>query len=143
MTKRTVTIDFDDLEMAMRDQHETWYIDPATGRMCMEPENAEMMFGDDIMKPTDPDDVLELPPFFSSDGYRLMESFAESLEDNKASETLLDSLDRPKPFRRFKDALCDFPEIRQAWFEYEAEQLRKVAEDYYESVGINVEWKSG
>lgn len=143
MTKRTVTIDFDDLEMAMQDQHETWYIDPANGQMCMDAEDAEAMFGDDAMKPTDPDDVLEIPPFFSSDGYRLMESFAESLEDRNASAKLLDALDRSKPFRRFKDALCDFPEIRQAWFVYHAEQLRKIAEDYYESEGIHVEWKSG
>lgn len=145
MTKRTVAIDFEELEMAMQDQSAIWYIDPATGRMCMKPEDADMMFDDgaDAMKPTDPDDVLELPPFFSSDGYRLMERFAASLEDQKASEELLDSLDRPKPFRRFKDALCEFPEIRQAWFEYQAEQLRKIAEDYYESEGIHVEWKSG
>lgn len=64
MTKRTVTIDFEDLEMAMQDQSATWYIDPVTGRMCMESEDADMMFDDgaDAMKPTDPDDVLDLPP---------------------------------------------------------------------------------
>lgn len=142
MTKRTVTIDFEDLEMAMQDQHETWCIDPATGKMCMEPGDAEALFDDDLMTPTDPDDVLELPPFFSSDGYRMMERFAESLEDRNASEKLLDALDRPKPFRRFKDTLGDFPAIQQSWFAYRAEQLKKIAEEYYESEDIQVEWKS-
>ena len=134
MEKRTVTIDFGELEMAMQDQSMIWCIDPATGMACLEPEEAASLYDADdaeLMKSTDPDDVLALPPYDSSDGYRMMERFAESLDDPKASETLLDALDRPKPFRRFKDALSDFPEIRSAWFEYQSEQLRKFAEDYY------------
>ena len=145
MEKRTVTIDFDELEMAMQDQNVIWCIDPATGMACLETEEAAQLYDSDdaeLMKPTDPDDVLELPPYNSSDGYRMMERFAESLDDPEVSETLLNALDRPKPFRRFKDALFDFPEIRSAWFDYQSEQFRELAEDYYEGEGIAVKWKS-
>ena len=65
MEKRTVTIDFDELEMAMQDRDVSWCIDPATGNTCLESEEAELLHGADdaeLMRPTDPDDVLELPP---------------------------------------------------------------------------------
>ena len=145
MEKRTVTIDFDELEMAMQDRDVSWFIDPATGKTCLEFEEAELLYGADdaeLMQPTDPDDVLDLPLYDSSDGYRMMERFAESLDDPEVPQTLLNALDRPKPFRRFKDALFDFPETRSAWFDYQSEQLRKLAEDYYEGEGIAVKWKS-
>ena len=144
VSERTVTIDLEDLEMAMQDQGTEWCIDPVTGAACMDADEAAMICGEDVvesMTATDPEDVLEVPPFDSSDGYRMMEAFAESLDEAEVARTLLDALDRPKPFRRFKDALAEFPATREAWFAYRAEQIKRLAEDYYADQGIRVEWK--
>lgn len=145
MSRRTVILNFEDVREAMKDQNHEWFIDPETGGLCMDRETAAFEFGEDLaddMAPKDPDDVLELPWFDSSDGYRLMEKFAARLADDNASEVLETALRRPKPFRRFKDALYELPEtVHNEWYLFEAEEMRRIAEDFYESEGIRVEWK--
>src|SRR5439155_11808079 len=39
-----------------------------------------------------------------------------------------------KPFRHFKDALLEFPAVRQQWFQFEARKLKEEAIDFIESL---------
>ena len=54
-------------------------------------------------------------------------------------QRLADALDRPKPFRRFKDALLD-PSLRQAWFAFEGAAHASLAQAWCEANEIEVEW---
>jgi hypothetical protein len=78
----------------------------------------------------DPERYRFIDPVGSHEGYRWMERFAGSVEDAEVCERLLDALDRQRPFRRFKDVLLSYPEVREAWFRYQAEQLRAYAEEW-------------
>ncbi len=143
MNTPVLKLDPEDVVMAMSDQTTEWLLDPATGKLCMDPGEADLMFGSDAAEafaPTDPEHVLPIPDFYSSDGYQLMELFALKQAGSEASEHLLKALEKRKPFRQFKDALAEFPEDERRWFEFEAEEMKRIAEDFYEAEGYAVHW---
>lgn len=142
-TGRRVEPDFEEVQMAMNDQGRVWQLDPHTGELALHPEEAEMdtEIETDAFAPTDPDDLLDAPPWSSREAYRLMERFVESEVSGEAADALTAALDGRKPFRRFKDRLADFPALRERWFEFEAERMREEAESFYEDEGIEVAWK--
>ncbi|XJZ26935.1 UPF0158 family protein [Bacillota bacterium Lsc_1132] len=61
---------------------------------------------------------LKIPTIDSAEAFRLMENFAASVEDKRKSDKLFDALDKPKPFRRFKDTLFNL-DLRDQWFDFE------------------------
>ncbi|HEX2078925.1 MAG TPA: UPF0158 family protein [Longimicrobium sp.] len=74
--------------------------------------------------------MIRIYPVESSEGFRWMERFAMSQPDSRVRERLLDALDRPRPFRRFKDALQDFPQVREAWHRHEDGKLKDAAREW-------------
>jgi hypothetical protein len=54
-------------------------------------------------------------------------------------ERLLDALDRPRPFRRFRDALHAFPSVQDAWYRFEEEKQREAVREWIRSRGIDAE----
>jgi len=143
VTKPTLTLDPEDVMMAMSDQMTAWQIDPITGKLCLDREEATIAFGSEeaeLWAPTDPQRVLESPHFRSSDAYRLMETFALKHASDEASNNLLSALEKRKPFRRFKDALGEFPDDRRRWFEFEAEAMKRIAEEFYDDEGYVAHW---
>jgi hypothetical protein len=155
-----IRIDIDELAIALSDHDSEWVLDMQTGKLFMRewadlPEFREDM-GLPVKDPEEYDDDLEDEPYGDGDvldddrfvgidhmgsheGFRWMEDFANSQADERVRERLLDALDRPKPFRRFKDALPAFPQVRDAWFRYEEEKLRDEARAWVESRGIDAE----
>lgn len=143
MNMPVLRLDAEDLRMAMSDQSAQWLLDPTTGKLCMERSEAALMFGREYAEdwaPTDPERALPIPFFGSSDGYRLMQAFALEHAGSKASGRLQEALRMRKPFRHFKFALSDFPEDERRWFEFEAAEMNRIAEDFYEAEGYTVRW---
>jgi hypothetical protein len=150
-----IRIDIEELTIALSDHSSEWVLDTQTGNLLMRswaelpefreelglPVRAEDEMDDDVFE----EDVLDderfvgIDPIESHEGFGWMEDFAMSQEDPRVREHLLDSLDRPKPFRRFKDALTAFPQVREAWFRYEDEKLREQARAWLEFQGIDAE----
>jgi nicotinamidase-related amidase len=62
--------------------------------------------------------LLPVQPRPSRDGYRTMQSFIEKIDDNWLRDRLQSALIGKGAFRRFKDLLLDYPDIRQKWFAY-------------------------
>ncbi|WML46065.1 UPF0158 family protein [Neobacillus sp. PS3-40] len=61
----------------------------------------------------------ELIPLISTfESFRLMEQFADSVDDDRKSNMLFQALRKSKPFRRFKDTLLELG-IRDEWFALE------------------------
>lgn len=148
-------IDVGDLTLAMSDHSSEWMLDMETGQVLMaewvrDPDMHEDM-GLVLDEAGDDDDDLgdfdllesdrfrRVDPVPSHEGFRWMERFAASQDDVRVRDRLLGALDRPKPFRRFKDALMDFPEARDAWFRYEEARLREEAEAWLQSEDIDAE----
>jgi hypothetical protein len=143
MNDKSLKLDSGDMVMAMRDQTAEWMIDIKTGQLCMDPEEAELFLGSEeanVFTPTDPERILAIPDFHSTDGYRLMQRFALEQAGAEASQHLQNALEMSKPFRRFKDSLSEFPEVEARWFEFETEEMKRIAEDFYEAQGYTVHW---
>jgi hypothetical protein len=143
----TIRIDVDDLTTALSDHENEWVLDLQTGEVLMaEWVRDPTMHGDmGLVLDADPGegeegelDPLESGRFRwissipSHDGFRWMERFAGQ-QDDRVRDRLADALDRPRPFRRFHDALLDFPAVRDAWFRYEEQRLREEAEAWLRS----------
>lgn len=141
--KQVLWLDADDLVMAMRDQSMEWSLDSISGKLCMDLEDAQIMFGEeeaDIWAPDNPEYLLPLPDFTSSDAFRLMEHFIDTEASHEASMALAGALDERRPFRRFKDVLAEFAADRDRWFQFEAAAMKRRAEDFYLSEGFEIRW---
>jgi hypothetical protein len=142
-----IRIDLDQLCVALSDHHAEWVLDTQTGNILMaswltDPDLRELEeeasgedFGDD---PLEGDRFLFIEPLESNEGFRWMENFALG-QNERVRERLLDALDRPHPFRRFKDALGAFPEVHEAWYAYEEGRLKECAREWLTSCHIDAD----
>jgi hypothetical protein len=154
-----IRIDIDELAIAMSDHDSEWVLDTQTGKVLMkewlrDPDIRQLEGldvespgddGDELDDEFDPDVDLDEDRFVwinsidSHQGFRWMEDFALRQDDERVRERLLDALDRPRPFRRFKDALPAFPGVRDAWYKFEEEKLREAVREWIQSRGIDAE----
>ncbi len=65
-------------------------------------------------------DYLIFENFDSRESFNMMADFANSINDKSLSDALLDALDRPKPFRRFKNVIDNSGPYREIWFEFKS-----------------------
>ena len=94
---------------------------------------------DDDFDPAESDRFLRVDPTPSHEGFRWMERFALDQADDRARERLMDALDRPRPFRRFRDTLAELGPVRDAWHRYEEDRLREEAQAWLGASGIDAE----
>jgi Uncharacterised protein family (UPF0158) len=155
-----IRIDIDEIAVAMSDHDSEWVLDTKTGKVLMrewlrDPElrrleglEVESLKDDgeeldDELAPDldalDDDRFVWIESIDSHEGFRWMERFALRQDDERVRERLLDALDRPRPFRRFKDALHEFPQVRDAWYKFEEEKLREAVRDWVEAREIDAE----
>lgn len=143
-----IRVDLEQLCIALSDHDSEWVLDTQTGNILManwltDPDLREMEeeaggedFGDD---PLEGDRFLSVEFIGSNTGFRWMESFALEQENERVRERLLDALDRPRPFSRFKDALPAFPEVQEAWYRYEEGKLKECARNWLHSHEIDAD----
>jgi hypothetical protein len=154
-----IRIDIDELAAAMTDHDSEWVLDTQTGKVLMkewlrDPDIRQLEGleveppgdgGDELDDEFDPDLDLDEDRFVwiesigSHEGFRWMEDFALRQDDERVRERLLDALDRPRPFRRFRDALPAFPEVRDAWYRFEEEKQREAVREWIQSREIDAE----
>jgi len=77
-----------------------------------------------------------IPAAESHEGYRDMEDFADTVQDDKLGELLGVALNGRGAFRRFKDVLVAYPDERDRWFRFKNERLRKRALEWLASEKI-------
>lgn len=70
--------------------------------------------------------------------YRDMERFIEAVEDDALRERLWRAIQGRGAFRYFKDVLYDYPEARQAWFEFRDARRQRRAEEWLRARGIEL-----
>ena len=104
--------DLADLALALEDHSEDhcWWLDVSDGSVEPFPEDPAVDGATSSLVPVDP-----LPPAV---GYGDMEDFVARVRDPRARDLLDRAIVGRGAFRRFKDALLDFPELRRAWFAF-------------------------
>ena len=63
-------------------------------------------------------DYFEFVGFESHESFQIMADFAESIEDHRLQNRLIDALNKRKPFQHFKWEIDNSGKFRQQWFDY-------------------------
>jgi predicted nucleotidyltransferase len=119
-------LDLSDLCMALEDNspEHSWWFDPETGEAEFWSEHT----GDELGL-GHPDDrgLTYIEPIGSGEAYGDMEDFVERVRDPRARELLARAIEGRGAFRRFKDTLLEFPELREAWFAFHDARMERRA----------------
>jgi hypothetical protein len=78
--------------------------------------------------------LLEIDSISSRERFEWMEDFIDTVYSITAQSSLRKALREKKPFRHFKDALMEHPSVRQQWFAFEAQKVRKTAASFIEEL---------
>jgi threonine dehydrogenase-like Zn-dependent dehydrogenase len=82
------------------------------------------------------DRYLPVPEQDSGEGFRDMEDFVLSVEDEQVQQRLARALGGRGTFRRFKDALFDSPQERERWFQFQEQRKKQRILDWLEANDI-------
>jgi hypothetical protein len=106
-------VDLADLALALEDhsRDHKWWFDRASG--AVEPR-FEARFGENDAA----GGLVSIEPVPTGIGYADMEDFVSRVRDPRAHHLLERAITGRGAFRRFKDALLEYPELRRAWFAF-------------------------
>jgi len=126
---KTLPVNFGDLTLALQDQGgelHVYYFDTENGAVLNLSEDFDQAQLHEIREEGF-GRFLWIEPMNPREGYRIMADFVADLPSSRVREKLEWSLDGPKPFRRFKDALRDDETIRKQWFDFQNARMRELA----------------
>lgn len=117
-------VDLDELSMALEDHSPMldgfWMFDPRTGETQYYSRDAGDFDDADDLDP----DLLRVESLPSSEGYQDMVDFIELVPESRPADLLSRAIEGRGAFRRFKDTLFEFPELRQQWFAFRDTRMR-------------------
>jgi Uncharacterised protein family (UPF0158) len=98
-----------------------WWLDPTTGQVEMTGEDV-----DDSVPEWELEErgAVPIPPDDSHRGYRDMQDFIATLDDEQVRATLHHAIEGKRPYRRFKDAIYHYPKIRDDWYAFHQNRMR-------------------
>jgi predicted nucleotidyltransferase len=119
-------VDLGALAEALEDHSDflRWFINPITGEV--------LPWSEDMEDVTDPEESggYYIEPIPSYEAYSEMQDFVARVPDRRASELLGRAIEGRGAFRRFKDTLFEFPDLRQKWFQSHDVRMRRRAIDW-------------
>ena len=125
----------DDISFCMENQNGDFLLDTQEG--CVVD-----IYNNDYDKDTDFEDedrFIGLPEWSPSEGYRLMERFANNLKKPVLREELARALNRNRGvFRAFRDVLEQYPETLKQWFSFKDREMKNEVIAWYNS--LREEW---
>jgi len=127
-------VDLSTLAEALEDQSEDggWWIDPRTGTL----ERWSPLFREDDQESPDERGFRRIDPVESGESYGDMEDFIERVADARARELLERAIAGRGAFRRFKDTLHEFPELRTEWFAFHDARMARRAIEWLRDEGL-------
>lgn len=129
-------VDLDELCLALDDRSpETeWFVHSEDGRVV--PSTPEALTGIEETENFD-DPVWRLVESTGSGaGYRDMADFVAGVHNRRAAELLDRAISGRGAFRRFKDTLVEFPDLRDAWFRFRDSRARRRALQWLADEGL-------
>lgn len=84
-------------------------------------------------EPSSEDNLMDLPPWTSADGYQLMVSFTNSCQDSGLRQRLSDELNSRERgvFRRFRDVLSENPDSLKQWYDFKDRRMKSYIRIWY------------
>jgi hypothetical protein len=79
---------------------------------------------------------LAIPLAASSETYQDMVAFTDTVTHPHLRKQLEMALNGRRPFRRFKDALYDYPKERERWFNFSSQCWRRRIDDWLKKEGL-------
>ncbi len=129
------TVDLDEIAEALDDHSDygRWWIDADTGEVWLwsgdVDDDAEF---DPELRPG----ARAIEPLPSAVGYADMEDFIARVADRRPADLLARAIAGRGAFRRFKDTLFEFPDLRQAWFRFRDVRMRRRAIEFLLDEGL-------
>ncbi len=135
----TSKLDMEEITAALEDHSgmALYYLDKEIGNVIPLAEY-DHFDGDEALRDQideNPSRYILIDPMPSRDSFRFMEEFVESLPDGEDKRILERALEWRKPFSNFKNALYDMPEIRERWFVFKNECMRRYILEWIEDIG--------
>ena len=118
-------IDLGDLAEALEDHsyEHSWWLDAHTGEVVLWSEALE----DEAERHPEEQGLRAIDPTPSHEAYEDMQDFIERVRNPQARDLLERAIAGRGAFRRFKDTLLDFPELREAWFRFHDARVERRA----------------
>ncbi|MHB9131401.1 MAG: UPF0158 family protein [Armatimonadota bacterium] len=136
-------IDAGDLQLAFESGNfeSSFYVDLQTGKVVLsgDPSMCDEVEEINELIEEDPGRFTFIEPMSSREGFRLMEDFVETLTSARVQDHLIQALQQRHPFRNFKDALLDYPNLREEWFAFHDEAMRDYARQWLEEHDIDAD----
>jgi hypothetical protein len=104
-----------------------WLLNLESGEVVLV-VNGEIVDDQDEEDLEESDHLVPIHPIASHEAFTFMEDFVEELPDGEGARALGRALGHSRPFRSFKDTLCDFPDLRERWFKYHGARMLEYAE---------------
>lgn len=140
-TMKTLTIDLDDLIIALATRYElddpSHYLDLDTGEVIYAGEGLEAL----------PPDLAESPryrwiePVQAEPALQVIEAFIAQVGEPQARVTLTAAFNDDEPFEAFKEAMQALPQLRDAWFSFHHQAYLAMAQDWCQQQGIEPQWQ--
>src|SRR6266508_863079 len=121
-------VDLSELSQALEDHSgsASWWLDPESGELHMLGDS--MWDGEDIGPDFEPPARFRrVEALDSRESYADLEDFTAAVRDPRARELLERAIAGRGAFRRFKDTLAEFPDLRAAWFKFHDARLARRA----------------
>lgn len=128
-------VDLGDIAVAL-DDHSCeggWWIDADTGEVWYWSGELD---DDADYAPEARRDARFIEPLPSFVGYGDMEDFIARVPHRRTADTLQRAITGRGAFRRFKDALFELPELREAWFSFQERRMRRRAIEFLVDEGL-------
>jgi predicted nucleotidyltransferase len=117
-------VDLATLAEALEDRSTQWWFDPRTGQL--EPWSEDLSDELEEGHPAERGLVL-VEPIASSEAYQDMDDFIATVPSPRARDLLARAIAGRGAFRRFKDTLFEYPELRTAWFAFRDARMEQRA----------------
>jgi hypothetical protein len=101
----------------------SWWLDPQTGDVVLWSE----YFEEEDEPDAETRGLRPIDPIPSREAYQDMQDFIERVRDPQARDLLERAIAGRGAFRRFKDTLFEFPELRESWFRFHDARLERRA----------------
>jgi hypothetical protein len=140
--KKTLKIGLDELYSAMENSsyEVEYYLDLETGEILFVSEDM-----DDVETVKMKNQIEEelgryelIPKAESYEGYRDMQAFITTVEDDHLSELLEVAINGKGAFRRFKDVLLNYPEERERWFQFKDDRMKERALEWLDDIDVTL-----
>lgn len=140
--KKTLKIGLDELYDAMENSsyEVEYYLDLETGEILFVSEGMDDEETGKLKNQIEEElGRYELIPKAESyEGYRDMQAFIATVEDDHLSELLEVAINGKGAFRRFKDVLLNYPEERERWFQFKDDRMKERALEWLDDIDVTL-----